>query len=133
MSAKLDISGTFDSLKKMRERPIYPQQFGEGIPNPVGNATFRGLNADVRCSICVPFVLTYEQSKHYRPKIRGETDRSIISRTSHYPPSDAAPLVEFEFDQVAIQCLGSSLNHISLFWKRVYPSTKPHQVLNSPA
>ena len=27
----------------MREEPIYPQKFGRGIPNPVGPATFRGL------------------------------------------------------------------------------------------
>ena len=27
----------------MRELPIYPQQFGSGIPNPIGPATFRGV------------------------------------------------------------------------------------------
>ena len=32
----------------MREAAIYPHKFGLGIPNPVGNATFRGLDNDVR-------------------------------------------------------------------------------------
>ena len=27
----------------MRDEAIYPQKFGRGIPNPVGPATFRGL------------------------------------------------------------------------------------------
>ena len=72
----------------MRERPIYPQQFGEGIPNPVGNATFRGLNADVRWTI------TFSVSCQFQCWRTVFLKHPLSSRTSYCPPSDAAPLVE---------------------------------------
>ena len=42
------ISNYISELGRMREAAIYPHKFGLGIPNPVGNATFRGLENDVR-------------------------------------------------------------------------------------
>ena len=32
----------------MREKPIYPHKFGSGIPNPIGNARFRGVDDNAR-------------------------------------------------------------------------------------
>ena len=32
----------------MREKAIYPKNFGKGIQNPVGPAVFGGLDVDVR-------------------------------------------------------------------------------------
>ena len=36
----------------MRPQPIYPQQFGDGIPNPVGPPTFRGLERGAGQGCC---------------------------------------------------------------------------------
>ena len=33
----------WSNIPTMRAEPIYPHKFGRGIPNPVGPATFRGL------------------------------------------------------------------------------------------
>ena len=47
-AADRDRQGVAINSQEMREQPIYPQNFGRGIPNPVGPAVFNGLKTDIR-------------------------------------------------------------------------------------